>query len=200
MSSLSTKPTKFLGSFVTNNPYRGKPGPKVDMAWMKWHEFRKLSENYTRCGLTGTALLRVTEDDVKKSFGYETDPEYRSTVIEMEGGGKLATIELFHQMHCLVSLLFRGCLNPANPRRTWYGWRHTTTTTRTRESTVTRPTISVKLTQVGYDSAAFLLRKAMLTRQTTASRSSVKSSCATATLASFPTTVSLDPIFFYFSL
>lgn len=41
MSSLSTKPTKFLGSFVTSNPYRGKLGPKLDEAWMRWHEFRK---------------------------------------------------------------------------------------------------------------------------------------------------------------
>lgn len=104
MNNLSTKPTKFLGSFVTNNPYRGKPGPKVDMAWMKWHEFRKCSKAGERHELTNTALLRVTEDDVKKSFNHETDPEYRSTVIEMEGGGYLATVELFHQMHCLVSL------------------------------------------------------------------------------------------------
>lgn len=49
------------------------------------------------------AILRVPKSVIQTSTLNE--PGYIDTAIELEGGGYLATIEVFHQLHCLVSIL-----------------------------------------------------------------------------------------------
>jgi hypothetical protein len=45
-------------------------------------------------------MLRVSAEDINTAVRGEDG--YIDTAIEIEGGGYLATIEVFHQLHCLV--------------------------------------------------------------------------------------------------
>ncbi len=47
------------------------------------------------------AMLRVSAEDIVTAVRGQEG--YIDTAIELEGGGYLATIEVFHQLHCLVS-------------------------------------------------------------------------------------------------
>lgn len=61
--------------------------------------------------LTWFAIVRplsISEHDLKKS-GF--DPQKSTRLPEEYGGGYLVTIEVNHQLHCLVSTYTRGKLN-----------------------------------------------------------------------------------------
>ncbi|KAI8626643.1 hypothetical protein F5Y19DRAFT_445625 [Xylariaceae sp. FL1651] len=95
MGDLPRRSTKFQGSFRSDSPYRGPPGPDVDAAW----------ERYTASPwIDGTAVvLGVDEDEVIKS-GKHLDQEWANSTVHLEpenGGGVMATLEIFHQLHCL---------------------------------------------------------------------------------------------------
>ncbi|KAI1195937.1 hypothetical protein F5X97DRAFT_326020 [Nemania serpens] len=86
---------KFLGSFETVTPYRGPPSPEVDAAWARftmspWAD--------------GTAVvLSVGPEEVKAAKKDQEEEWFNSTVQlgDANGGGMMATLEMFHQLHCL---------------------------------------------------------------------------------------------------
>jgi len=56
--------------------------------------------------IDGTAsLIAVNKDDIKRVNKTSNEDWFNTTVEygDLNGGGYMATLELFHQLHCLVS-------------------------------------------------------------------------------------------------
>ncbi|KAI1191195.1 hypothetical protein F5B17DRAFT_426840 [Nemania serpens] len=86
---------KFLGSFETVTPYRGPPSPEIDGAWARF----TMSP-----WVDGTAVaLSVGPEEVKAAKKDQEEEWFNSTVQlgDANGGGMMATLEMFHQLHCL---------------------------------------------------------------------------------------------------
>ena len=66
---------------LTGNPYAGPPGSEIDQAWSN---------------LLEPMNIRVTEAELKRTG--------QSSVALPEGGGSLAWLGVFHELHCIVGL------------------------------------------------------------------------------------------------
>lgn len=94
---LATKWIQFEGGLFKENPYRGQPSKIIDDAWARYTESPWFDG--------GAVVLTVTEDDIRRSRKASPE-EWLNSTVELDvlnGGGYMATLELFHQMHCLVS-------------------------------------------------------------------------------------------------
>ncbi|KAG1728437.1 hypothetical protein EDB19DRAFT_1913783 [Suillus lakei] len=78
---------KFNGSFGATSIYRGSPSPEIDRAW------DRISLNARPIRMTLEQLLRTGEKPSPAMVRYPD--EY--------GGGYMATVEITHQLHCVVS-------------------------------------------------------------------------------------------------
>ncbi|EQK99072.1 hypothetical protein OCS_05216 [Ophiocordyceps sinensis CO18] len=106
------RPTRFNGSFEFSGKFRGWPSPLIDHEWDRFTHNRKawLAPRVNLVMLTGPAwidgtssLIAVNEDDIKGAK--PSDQAWLNTTVEygeVNGGGYMATLELFHQLHCLV--------------------------------------------------------------------------------------------------
>ncbi|KAG2365816.1 hypothetical protein BDR07DRAFT_1607227 [Suillus spraguei] len=79
---------QFNGSFEATSIYRGSPSPEIDAAW------DKISLDARPVRMTLEQLLRTGEKPSPAMARYPD--EY--------GGGYIATLEVFHQLHCLDML------------------------------------------------------------------------------------------------
>lgn len=57
--------------------------------------------------IDGTAsLLSVTMDDIKQSNKAD-DPNLLNSTVQYQDGTYMGSLEMFHQLHCLVGLILR---------------------------------------------------------------------------------------------
>jgi len=100
LSSLPRLTKKFHGSFTAPSKFRGNSAA----ADKEWNRF-----TYSRF-IDGTSvILGVTEEDIRKSNQLHDGDWFNSTVVLEHGKTKeetkyFATLEVFHQMHCLNML------------------------------------------------------------------------------------------------
>jgi hypothetical protein len=78
---------RFNGALREPNQFRGPPSPSIDTAW----------ERITYAGGGLVRLLKEQLDKVNAS-------EYAAAYTEDMGGGYIAGIEVFHQLHCVNML------------------------------------------------------------------------------------------------
>ncbi|KAH8888971.1 hypothetical protein GQ53DRAFT_825741 [Thozetella sp. PMI_491] len=107
--------TRFKGGLLESSPYRGPPSQAVDDAWARFTESPWFSG--------GAVLLAATEDDIRRSRKASDDEWFNSTVVldETNGGSYMATLEMFHQLHCLDEV--RRATYPEHYQRTAKNWR-----------------------------------------------------------------------------
>ncbi|KAH8882946.1 hypothetical protein GQ53DRAFT_664950 [Thozetella sp. PMI_491] len=86
---------KFQGRLYAPSQYRGTPEKSIDDAWARYTQSPWFDG--------GSVVLGVAEDDIRRSRKAGDDEWFNSTVRldERNGGGHMATLEVFHQMHCL---------------------------------------------------------------------------------------------------
>lgn len=81
---------------LDNNPFAGPPDPAIDAAWHKFME---------------NINIRVSKKEMART---------RQTSVELpEGGGDLAWLGVYHELHCLVSI----SASPPKPKHLaprWY--------------------------------------------------------------------------------
>ena len=65
---------------LNNNTFAGKPNPQIDVAWH---------------GLMENIKIRVSETEMERTGQH--------SVKLPEGGGNLAWLGVYHELHCLVS-------------------------------------------------------------------------------------------------
>ncbi|KAI1115235.1 hypothetical protein F5Y14DRAFT_411574 [Nemania sp. NC0429] len=93
--NFSRQSVKFVGSFESVSPYRGPPSPEVDAAWARF----TVSD-----WVDGTAVvLGVGPEEVRHARKDKEEEWFNSTVQlgDENGGGMMASLEIFHQLHCL---------------------------------------------------------------------------------------------------
>lgn len=102
-------PRRFEAHLFANNNYRGPPSRELDAAWDRFttssalailfrEQWLKLSVGWM--GETAV-ILNVSAEEIRRS-GNDFS---MGTIVELDapnGGGYMATLELFHQLHCLV--------------------------------------------------------------------------------------------------
>ena len=111
--------TKFNASLVAKSSFVGHTD-QVDAMWDRYTSSRTL--NSTFCSIYCTSLIQlhaiawvdgtsivlsVSQEEIQRSSRWSTDEELstRTAVVlsPHNGGGYMATIELPHQLHCLVN-------------------------------------------------------------------------------------------------
>lgn len=92
-----TRWAKLNGRLMEPSPYRGRPSQPIDDAWNRY--------TWNKWFDGGSVALGVTEEAIKRSRKFSEGEWANSTarLDEANGGGYLATLEIFHQLHCLVS-------------------------------------------------------------------------------------------------
>lgn len=92
-----TQWSKFKGKLMEPSEYRGPPSQAVDDAWKRY--------TWSKWFDGGSVALGVTKEAIEKSRKFTEDEWVNSTtrLDDADGGGYLATLEMFHQLHCLVS-------------------------------------------------------------------------------------------------
>ncbi|KAF7860756.1 hypothetical protein EAF04_008274 [Stromatinia cepivora] len=75
---------RFVGALRTPNKFRGPPSPEIDDAWDEI--------TYPEGG-----LVRISKEQLERINASEYAAEYT----EEMGGGYIAGVEVFHQIHCL---------------------------------------------------------------------------------------------------
>ncbi|KAJ2976378.1 hypothetical protein NQ176_g4989 [Zarea fungicola] len=86
---------RFEGSFEFTNRFRGSPSSDIDKEWDRFTQHPLID---------GTAsLISVSLEDIKRANKTASVDWVNSTVQygNANGGGYMATLEIFHQLHCL---------------------------------------------------------------------------------------------------
>ncbi|KAI1122363.1 hypothetical protein F5Y10DRAFT_271146 [Nemania abortiva] len=86
---------KFVGSFESATPYRGDPSPEIDAAWARFT---------TSHWADGTAVVLGVGAEEIRAAGKDKEEEWFNSTVQLgdaNGGGMMATLEMFHQLHCL---------------------------------------------------------------------------------------------------
>jgi hypothetical protein len=81
---------EFQGRLMQKSPYRGMPSQSIDDAWGRY----TFNEHFDGAAV----VLKVTDEDVRAS----RKGAWMNSTARMDGQ-HLATLEIFHQLHCLVS-------------------------------------------------------------------------------------------------
>jgi hypothetical protein len=76
----------FRGSLYHHSAWKGTPRPELDALWH-------------RVGQVGS--ISITDEEVRR---LGKDPDYTIRWPEVYGGGHVASVEVFHHLHCLVSI------------------------------------------------------------------------------------------------
>jgi hypothetical protein len=76
---LKWEPRLFENQIETTNPFKGLPRPELDEAWNK---------------LLGPTAIRVSKEVLDKIN--------RTSVPLLDGSGYMASLDVYHQLHCLV--------------------------------------------------------------------------------------------------
>lgn len=106
------KTVRFNGTLDFPSPYSGPPSPAVDAAWDRITTNNSCECSYCPFGslavfnnaLTLVRPIRVADrvlDKIYKS-GRASNVQYH----EEDGGESMGTIEVFHQLHCLVRISY----------------------------------------------------------------------------------------------
>ncbi|KAL9046167.1 MAG: hypothetical protein Q9214_000929, partial [Letrouitia sp. 1 TL-2023] len=72
------------GSFRFPSVWRGEPSPEVDAAWSR---------------ITDVGAFQISEEEMKR-----VDPTFADGAVRLspkQGGGHMASLEVFHQLHCV---------------------------------------------------------------------------------------------------
>ncbi|MCJ1330069.1 hypothetical protein MMC10_006750 [Thelotrema lepadinum] len=85
---------KFDGNFNSTSKFKAdEPSNSIDWEWLRF------SVNHL---IDGTAaIVQATDEDIRRSW---KDNEWMNTTVKLDeeyGGGYMATLEMFHQLHCL---------------------------------------------------------------------------------------------------
>ncbi|KAL4747569.1 hypothetical protein BDW72DRAFT_182585 [Aspergillus terricola var. indicus] len=91
---------RFDGALLDPNRFRGEPSQEIDDAWDEI--------TYAEGG-----LVRLTQEEVERVNASEFAAEYTRSM----GGGYIAGIEVFHQLHCLNMLRQATYWEYYEPRR-----------------------------------------------------------------------------------
>ncbi|KAK0619659.1 hypothetical protein B0T14DRAFT_430637 [Immersiella caudata] len=83
----------YPAAFRQTNPWRGPPGTYSDEIDLAWHQIE-----------LGAGGIRLTEAEVLELNMTGTEGHPLHKIPEEHGGGYLAMLEVFHQLHCLNSL------------------------------------------------------------------------------------------------
>ncbi len=115
---MERRPVQFSGAFNFTNRYRAPPSDVLDEEWNRFTHHgeslrttrlrRSLIPGATTALIDGTAsLIAVTANDIMKANLTADSRLFDSTVEygQVNGGGHMATLEMFHQLHCLVSCI-----------------------------------------------------------------------------------------------
>ncbi|KGQ11832.1 hypothetical protein BBAD15_g2423 [Beauveria bassiana D1-5] len=81
---------RFNGSLFKRSPYSGPPTPEMDKTWGR----------YTEMG--SSMLVKIDEDDARASTSYSLETAVH--LEETQNIGYMASLGLFHQIHCLNML------------------------------------------------------------------------------------------------
>ena len=99
--------TMFNGTFNFPSEFRGPPTPEIDAAWMGISQGGELHDTCKRNISTRYSLLmalvkptRLTLEQVLKIGKFDTPSKVKFR--EEDGGGYMASMEVTHQLHCLV--------------------------------------------------------------------------------------------------
>ncbi|KAI1317918.1 hypothetical protein F5Y16DRAFT_140255 [Xylariaceae sp. FL0255] len=96
LTQLSRNPIQFesLWTLDSSSKYGGPPRPSLDEAWDRYT---------TNRWLDGTAvILSVSKEDIARARKIDDLAWLNTTVkLDNEEGGYMATIDMFHQLHCL---------------------------------------------------------------------------------------------------
>lgn len=98
LKSSRTAWTKWAGHLKASSPYRGIPSQSIDNAWGRYTDSKWFDG--------GAVVLGVSREDIGRSWKDTSEEWFNSTVRldKKNGGGYMATLEIFHQLHCLVHL------------------------------------------------------------------------------------------------
>ncbi|KAJ4155616.1 hypothetical protein LMH87_000853 [Akanthomyces muscarius] len=98
LAAMERRPVQFSGAFNFTNRYRAPPSDVLDEEWNRFTHHALID---------GTAsLIAVTANDIMKANLTADSRLFDSTVEygQVNGGGHMATLEMFHQLHCLNML------------------------------------------------------------------------------------------------
>jgi hypothetical protein len=121
----------FDNEFAHETKYRGPPTPALEKEWQGLWKCRKDQSRLDAVRLLTCpdGPFRIPEEEVA-GLNRSADLGGGKALIPADdgSGGYLAMIEVFHQLHCLVSAL--SCLTPIQTKYTknmvrqytWYGW------------------------------------------------------------------------------
>ncbi|KAH9889614.1 hypothetical protein F4778DRAFT_785521 [Xylariomycetidae sp. FL2044] len=106
------KDVKFIGSFEAESPFRGPPGPEVDAEWNRFT---------SSPWIDGTSVVLGVGDEEVAHARKDRDEEWLNSTVKLgeeNGGGIMASLEMFHQLHCLDLLRKYSHFNYAYYRTT----------------------------------------------------------------------------------
>lgn len=90
--AIKWEPRLFESQIEASNSFKGPPRPELDEAWNK---------------LLGPTSIRVNKETL--------DRINRTSVPLLDGSGYMAGLDVYHQLHCLVSLLAPSRLHSVTP-------------------------------------------------------------------------------------
>ena len=90
--AIKWEPRLFESQIEPSNPFKGLPRPELDEAWNK---------------LLDPTAIRVSKEDLDKIN--------RTSVPLLDGSGYMASLDVYHQLHCLVSFPALPTLTPSDP-------------------------------------------------------------------------------------
>ena len=85
LEAVEYKSLTFRGSLYHTSAWKGEPRPELDSLWH-------------RVGQVG--IMSISADEVRR---LGKDPDYVVKVPDDLGGGHVASVEVFHHLHCLAS-------------------------------------------------------------------------------------------------
>ena len=89
---------RFISSYKSQSPYKGPPSPDVDAAWDRIIEGRCCKNDIMLSNIEIVGAMSITEE----TLGKINASEHAVRLPDESGGGYLAVLEVFHQLHCVV--------------------------------------------------------------------------------------------------
>ena len=89
---------RFISSYKSQSPYKGPPSPDVDAAWDRIIEGRCCKNDIVLSNINIVGAMSITQETLDRINA----SEHAVKLPDESGGGYLAILEVFHQLHCVV--------------------------------------------------------------------------------------------------
>lgn len=96
----------FRGSLYHHSKWKGEPRPELDEAWRQVGQGKFICTQRkclhalnAECITFVVGAMSITEEQVRR---LGKDPDYVVKWPDSLGGGHVASVEVFHHLHCLV--------------------------------------------------------------------------------------------------